>query len=125
MAPRRFLNGVTTVSSSDPLGGLDVLDPTKWSVYFEDFTGPLFNTNTINNTTVTHNGLSIIASDVATVSVTTDAGALDGCLKFTTTSADNKSAWIQTASPGFVMTAGKKFIMETKLERQIDWLENI
>jgi len=116
MTVTRFPGGITTNLPSDPLGDLGIPDPTKWSVYFEDFTGPLFNVASINNTTVTHNGLSIIASANATASVITDAGGLDGCLKIVTTAADNESVLIQTLSPGFVMTAGKKFFMEAKFE---------
>ena len=116
MTVTRFPGGITTNLPSDPMGALGIPDPTKWSVYFEDFTGPLFNANSIANTTVTHNGLSVIASANATINVVTDAGALDGALKIVTTAADNESGLIQTLSPGFVMTSGKKFFMETKFE---------
>jgi hypothetical protein len=82
----------------------------------EDFCGPLFNAASINNTTVTHNGLSIIASANATISIATDATLESGCLKIVTTAADNESGLIQTLSPGFTMKSGKKFFMETYLE---------
>ena len=116
MAPKRFFNGISTVSSGDPLGALEVLDPTKWSMYFEDFVGPLFNTASIASTTVTENGLLVTASTNATITTTTDAGGLDGCLSIVTTAADNESGLIQTSSPGWVLTSGKKFLMETKFE---------
>ena len=37
MALKRFLNGISDVSSVNPLGQLPFLDPTKWAVWFEDF----------------------------------------------------------------------------------------
>ncbi len=116
MAPKRFFNGITNNTSSDPLGALEVLDPTKWIVYHEDFCGPIFNANSINNTTSTGNGYIAIASANATINVVTDAGGLNGCLKIVTTAADNESGLIQAPAAGWVLTSGKKFIMETSFE---------
>ena len=79
-APMRFFNGVSTVSSADPLGQLPIMDPTKYSLYFEDFTNPLLNVASINNTTKTAGGLSAIASANGTISIATDAtDAPNGC----------------------------------------------
>ena len=117
MSPKRFYNGITNNTSADPFGALEVLDPTKWIVYHEDFVGPLFNLASIANTSVIHNGLSVIASANATISTATDAGGLNGCVKILTAGAnDNESGLIQTISPGWVLTSGKKFIMETSFE---------
>lgn len=117
MAPKRFTNGIATVSSSNPLGALEIADPTKWTVYFEDFVGPLFNTASITNTTVTENGLSITSSTNAVVALTTDAGAANGALSIGNGGAnDNESGLIQTISPGWILTSGKKFVMETSFE---------
>ncbi|MBW2003090.1 MAG: hypothetical protein JRI72_00535 [Deltaproteobacteria bacterium] len=114
--PKRFLNGIATVSSGDPLGALPYADPTKWVMYFEDFVGPLFNTTSINNTSVTENGLSVVASANGTVSIVTDSDSPNGCLKVVTTAADNESGLIQTISPGWVLTSDKKFLMEVRFE---------
>jgi len=116
MAPRRFLNGVSDLSSSAPFGNIHMLDPRKYSVYFQDFTGPLLAAATAAAATVVEAGISIVASTNATASVTTDAGAIDGALKFTTTAADNEQCLLQTPSGGFTMTSGKKFFMEAKFE---------
>lgn len=116
MAPRRFLNGVSDLSSGVPFGNIHMLDPRKYSVYFQDFTGPLLAAATANNATVVEAGISIVASANGTASVTTDAGALDGALKFVTTAADNEQCLLQTPSGGFTMTSGKKFFMEAKFE---------
>ena len=116
MAPKRFFNGISNVTSSDPMGALEVLDPTKWILYHEDFCGPLFNTAAPTSTAVTEGGYTVTVSANATISTATDAGGLNGCVKINTTAADNESVLIQTASPGWVMTAGKKFLMETSFE---------
>lgn len=115
-APIRRLNGFSTVSSSDPLGQLPYLDPTKWVMYYEDFCGPLFDTATVANTTITAQGLTVVVSTNATVSLVTDTDALNGCFKVVTTAADNEHCQLTTTSPAWVLTSGKKFLMETKFE---------
>ena len=116
MAPRRFLNGISDLSSAAPLGNFNLLDPRKYSALFLDFAGPLLAAATVNNTTTVEAGYSVLASANGTASVSVDAGALDGCLKFVTTAADNESCLFQTPSGGFTMTSGKKFFMEAKFE---------
>jgi len=116
MAPKRFLHGISTLSSADPLGAFELPDPTKWLMYMEDFVGPLFNTASIGNTTVTENGLTVTASTNGTASIITDSDSPNGCLKIITTAADNESVIVQTTSPGWVLTSGKKFLMETRFE---------
>jgi hypothetical protein len=116
-SPRRFTDGVTNVSSSNPLGNLPYLDPTKWIVYHEDFCAGFLGANSVNNTTKTAFGVSCIASANGTVSVATDAtDAPLGCLKIVTTAADNEYGWLQSLSPGFAMKSGKKAIFETRFE---------
>ena len=117
MSAKRFLNGITDVSSADPLGVLPRLDPTKYVMYYEDFVGPLFNSASFNTTTATENGLRVTASANGTVNIVTDAtDAPLGALKIVTTAADNESGLIQTMSPGWAMKSGKKFWMESRFE---------
>jgi hypothetical protein len=116
-APRRFMDGITNVSSADPMGALPYLDPTKWVMYYEDFCGGYLGANAVTSTTNVANGVQTIASANGVVSVVTDADAPLGCLSITNGGAnDNDYGWLQTMSPGFIMTSGKKFIMETRFE---------
>ena len=116
-SPMRFFDGVASVSSADPLGALPYLDPTKWSVYYEDFTNGFLGANAITSTTVLQNGINAISSANGVISITTDADAPLGCLSITNGGAnDNDYGWLQTMSPGFAMTSGKKFMMETRFE---------
>lgn len=114
--PRRFFNGVSSVLSSDPLGALPYLDPTKWVTYFEDFCGPLFNSASIKNTTKNENGLDIVSSTNGTCTITTDTDAPNGCLSIVTTAANNESVKITTTIPGWAMKIGKEFLMEARFE---------
>jgi len=117
MAPRRFTNGIATVSSADPLGGLEIQDPTKWSVFMEDYGwGRSWNAASYANTTTTVMGSTYTVSANATVSQTTDTGAANGCLKIVTTAADNESALIQSPAGQMILTSNKKFLLETKFE---------
>jgi len=117
MSAKRFLNGITDVSSDDPLGAFPRLDPTKYVMYYEDFVGPLFDSASISNSTATENGLRVTASANATVNLVTDAtDAPLGALKIVTTAADNESGLIQTMSPGWAMKSGKKLWMESRFE---------
>jgi hypothetical protein len=114
--PLRFLDGLSNVAAADPLGSMPYLDPTKWIIYHEDFCSGFLGGNTVANGNATANGIYCVASANATVNIVTDAGGILGCLKIVTTAADNEYGWLQTLSPGFTMTAGKKFIMETSFE---------
>lgn len=117
-APMRFLNGVTNVSSTDPLGQLPYPDPTKWVIYHEDFCSGFLGANTLGSTTKTAHGMSGIASANMDISIATDAtDAPLGCLLFDNAgNNDNDYGWIQTLSPGFAMKSGKKMILETRFE---------
>jgi len=115
-APKRFLNGIASVASSDPLGQLPYLDPTKWVMYYEDFCGPFFDTATITSGTTNVNGFDFVLSTNVTGSIVTDTDAPNGCLSVVTTAADNESFKMTTTSPGWTMTSGKKFLMETRFE---------
>jgi len=117
-APRRFLDGMSSVTSADPMGALPYLDPTKWVMFYEDFTGGFLGSNAISSTTVTQNGIQAISSANGVISVVTDTDAPLGCLSITNGGGanDNDYGWLQTLSPGFAMTSGKKMILETRFE---------
>jgi hypothetical protein len=115
-APLRFLNGIAGVSSSDPLGQLPIWDPRKVSVWFEDFVGPVLATNTVNNTANTSKGIICTADANTTISVVTDTDAPMGALKIVSGAADNAEGSLRTASPGWILTSGKKFWMEARWE---------
>jgi len=116
MALKRFTNGITDIPSTNPMAQLPRLDPRNWVVYCEHFMGPLFDTATVANTTVTAQGYTVVASANTTVSLTTDAAAPAGCFKVVTTAADNEHCQLTTTSPAWIMTANKKFLMEAYFE---------
>lgn len=119
-SPRRFTDGVTNVSSSDPLGQLPYLDPTKWVVYYEDFDcGPfaaaVTGAGAGTSGTGTGGGLTALAStNAVTINQTMDTNL--SCLKIVTTATDNAYGHVYCALPSLNLESGKKFIMEVSFE---------
>ena len=114
MSLKRYTNGITDMSASDPLGQLGMLDPTKYAVYMEDFL--TLSAATVANGSLATRGVLITASANNTTSIVTDAGGRQGCLSCVSTAADNESTMWQGLGGGFVMVSGKKFFMETSFE---------
>lgn len=119
-APRRFLDGVTNVSSSDPLGQLPYLDPTKWHIYYEGFeSGPFSSAVTGAGAGTSGTGkaggfVAIASTNAVTVNQAMDTNL--SCLKIITTATDNAYGHVYSGLPGLNLVSGKKFIMETYFE---------
>lgn len=114
MSVKRFTNGITDTSASDPLAQLGMLDPTKYAVYMEDFL--TMGQATVANGTLLTRGVKITSSTNNTTSIVTDAGGRQGCLSCVSTAADNESTMWQGLAGGFRMVSGKRFFMETSFE---------
>jgi len=115
-APRRFTSGITDLSSADPMGQMNVLDPTKRVLYHEDFVGPFLEDASITNETATAGGISIVASASMTVTNEVDADSPNGNLVATTGAADNENMHFYTVSPCWRLESGKKFFFEARFE---------
>lgn len=105
MAPRRFTNGISTVSSSDPLAQFPFVDPMTWRIWKEDFftydeaqtltpTWTLTNTNTGGVDTIEPPGVLLL---------TLDGSNDDACA-------------LQAVHTRFYLTADKKAIFEAKIK---------
>lgn len=103
-APTRFSNGVTNVTSSNPLGQYGLPDPTKWHTYFNDF--DTYTTGITTEWTETIIGTGTVA-----------ATAVDGgCLLMTNSAADNDGINIQRVPASYLLTAGKRAIFKTRFK---------
>jgi hypothetical protein len=100
--PRRFLNGISSVSSDNPLGQLPYLDPTTWAIHFDDFLvydtaqGTTYYTFTQTNTADAVVGPS-------------------GVVTLTTSGNDNDLGQLQATSGAWQTTSGKKMLFETRV----------
>lgn len=101
-APRRFLSGVASVASDNPLGVLPYLDPTTWAVFFEDF---LLIPDAGEDWTHTNTN--------GTLAVDSTNGC--GSATLTMAGADNDLSQLYPAAGTFTLTSGKKAIFETKI----------
>lgn len=116
MAPRRFFNGISNVDGSKPLAMFPYLDPTKYTVYFEDFYGPLFETQIAAATaTMAIEGMKWTTVAAESIGIAQDADA-NGCLSLSVLSADNAQVYGYTLAPAMRMRAGKKFFLQTRIE---------
>lgn len=116
MAPRRFLNGISNVDGSKPLANFPYLDPTKYTVYYEDFFGPIFEAQITSSTaTMSIEGMKWTAVGAESINIVQDADA-NGCLSLSVISGDNAQVYGYTIAPAMRMRAGKRFFLETKIE---------
>lgn len=121
-SPLRFLDGVSNRQSDHPMGAFPYLDPTKWAVFMEDFTGAGWKDASISVTARDATlvpGYQILVTGSANITLATDATNELGCLKLNTVSDDNSTMEITSTAPGWTMQVGKKFIMQTYLERTV------
>jgi len=102
MAIERFLDGVNIVSEANPLGMLPYPDPTRWSVFMEDFilVPELTSQWTHNNTG-------------GTLSSTSTGGA--GSWVQTLAAGDNNYSQVYPKAGTFALTSAKKAIFEAKV----------
>jgi len=104
MAPRRFTNGISDVSSSNPWGQFYGLDPTKWRKWYEDWTVYDEAQTDTPEWTLTQTG-------------TVDAIVTPGDLTLTMTAATNSQGQLQLDHGHFFpCITGKKSILETKIK---------
>lgn len=101
MAPRRFLSGLTDISSANPMGNFPALDPTTWCVWMEDFLH-----------------YDVAQGDAAWILDVVNAGAdavvgPTGVLTLTLTGASD-SVGLQLSNGPFQLTSTKKAIIEVK-----------
>lgn len=101
--PRRFLNGVSSVTSDHPLGALPYLDPTTWCVWFEDFIH-----------------YDVAQGDAAWILDNVNAGedavvGPTGVLTLTLTGASD-SQGLQLANGPFQLTSTKRAMFETRFK---------
>src|SRR3990167_5139959 len=97
MAITRNEDGFSTVVSTDPLGFLGVPDPTKWSVFYDDF---LWYDKTQGNAAYTltqTNGVDTIIGP-------------NGVLVLTLGGADNDLAQLYLTDAPFQLPSGKKAV---------------
>ena len=97
-SPQRFLNGVTNVPSSNPMGQLIIPDPTSVYMYFNDFYRYSAAHWTITTTEA--------GAGSATEAIQDEGG---GVLKLTNAAGDNDLDFLQLAKESFALESGKKF----------------
>lgn len=102
-SPLRFLNGISSVASTDPLEALPYLDPTTWAIWMDDFI--LAPATSLGWTLTNTNG---------TLTQTSTGGA--GQAVLTLGGADNDLAQMYLTTATFALTSGKKMICESKIK---------
>jgi hypothetical protein len=114
---KRYTSGVTDIGGGDPMGNISMLDPRKYSVYYEDFSQGLPLTEAAEtNSNYVSSQYVIVASAATTISIGTDAGTNGVGLILTNGATDTSYGRVQVQHGGFKMTSGKKFYMEASLE---------
>lgn len=103
-SPARYPNGLTNVTSTNPLGQYGLPDPTKWHTYFNDF--DQYTTGITTEWTETKIGTGTVAST-----------ALDGgCIILTNSAADNDGINMQRVAASYLLAAGKRAIFKTRFK---------
>lgn len=107
-APSRLPNGVVNLSATDPLGMMGMLDPTKYIVFFDDFTEP-FDT--------TANWTETATSVGAGTSAVTILDANGGIARITTAANEDDGLFEEwTAGEIFLVESGKKMWIKTRFQ---------
>lgn len=102
-APERCYNGISSVTSDNPLGAYPLLDPTQWAVFLDDFLAYDLAQATTHYTFTQTNFTDSILGPTGVV-VLTSAGA------------DNDLGQLQLTSGSMQLTSGKKAIFEAKIK---------
>ena len=102
-APVRFVNGVSSVASTNPLAALPYLDPTIWCVWQENF---IITPNTSLGWTLTTEGTTPTVAQAG-------VGPCGGIV-LTLAGADNDSAQLYPTLGQFTLESGKKAFFEVK-----------
>ena len=103
--PVRYPNGVTTVTSTNPLGMYGMPDPTEWVEYFNDFHTYVAADWTITKTEA--------GAGSATAALTDING---GALLVTNDNADNDNSFFQKVGEGFLLAANKRAFFKCRFK---------
>ena len=118
--PTRFTHGVTTASREENLAMFGMPDPTKWHVFFDDFTE--FTTDTSSAAKYTITTVEAGGSS-ATEAIGDGAG---GLLVITNDAADNDSDFFQKIGESFLFAVGKRAIFKARFSvsdaTAADWI---
>jgi hypothetical protein len=105
-APTRFPNGVTNVASTNPLGYLGMLDPTKHHTFFDDFdTTPIAAQWTLTATSVGAGTSAITVPD-----------ADGGLARITTAANENDGIFAEWISETFLIEEGKETWIKARFQ---------
>lgn len=102
-APKRFYNGISDVSSDNPLGQFPYLDPTKWALYMEEFIVYDVAQSTTYWTLTQTNGVDSLV-----------AGC--GCVALTLGGSDNDLAQLYNTTASWATDTSKKMIFECRFK---------
>lgn len=108
---RHFLGGANNVAESDLFGVLDMWDPSKYSVYFEDFTDFDFGDYPADSDAV---ALQYAVTLDSELDYDVSFGGSTGDLVLTTEGGDTEGGQWRLNSAPFKLTAGKKAWFEVK-----------
>lgn len=104
-SPVRYPSGVTTAISTNPLGMFGMPDPTKWHVYWNDFTTYAAGDWTITKTEA--------GAGSATHTLTDING---GALLITCDAADNDNVFYQKVGESFLLAANKQAFFKCRFK---------
>jgi len=102
-SPIRFVNGVSSVASTDPLAAIPYLDPTTWAIWQENF---IITPNTSLGWTLTTAGTTPTVAQAG-------VGPCGGIV-LTLAGADNDVAQLYPTLGQFTLESGKKALFEVK-----------
>lgn len=105
-APSRFPGGVTNVGSTNPMGQLGMLDPTKFHVWFDDFD----ELPTATNWTLT---ATSVGAGTSAISLPDADG---GLARITTAANDNDGIFAEWDGETFLVEEGKKLWIKARLQ---------
>jgi hypothetical protein len=118
--PVRFPFGVSTAAKGTNLANFGLLDPTKWHVFFDDFTQWVTDTSSQARYTITTVELGAGSASEAI------GDAAFGTLVLTNDAADNDSNFLQKIGESFLPAAGKELFFKVRFKiseaTQVDWI---
>lgn len=113
---QHFMGGVNNVPPEDPMSKLDMLDPTKYGIWFDDF---------IDIDTADYPADSDAVAKKYTVTLDTELdydvsfGGTTGAIILTTEGGDTEGGQLYSTAAPFQLTAGKKAFFECKFNTTI------
>lgn len=104
-SPARFISGVGTAVSTNPLGMFGMPDPTKWHVYFNDF-----NTYAAADWTITKTEAGAGSASAALTDIS------GGALLLTNDAADDDNQFFQKVGESFLLAANKQAFFKARFK---------